>query len=78
MIGDRCWWGFVRVVWEMAFFMVLLGWSWGAGLWWVFAKSENILREGGVAVLVRDVDMDGAGLSGKGGCGRLVYSLRAF
>lgn len=58
--GDRA----VDWVVGMAFFMVLLlGWSWGAGLWLVFAKSE-----GGDAVLVRVVDMDGAVLSGKGNC----------
>lgn len=61
VIGDSV----VDWVGGMAFFMVLLlGWSWGAGLWLVFAKSE-----GGDGVLVRDVDMDCAGLSGKGGCG---------
>lgn len=61
VIGDRV----VDWVGGMAFFMVLLlGWSWGAGVWLVFAKSER-----GDGVLVRDVDMDCAGLSRKGGCG---------
>lgn len=71
------------VAWEMAFFMVLLGWSWGAGLWLVFAKSVGGLREGdrvrGDVVLVRDTDVDDTRLGGgKGGCGRRGHSPRAF
>jgi hypothetical protein len=78
VIGDRV----VNWVWEMAFFMVLLGWSWGVGLWLFFAKSERFLKEGGReranAVLVGDADMDGVGLSRKESCGGRVHSLRAF
>lgn len=72
------------VVWEMAFFTVLLGWSCGVGLWLLLRgyfcekrKGWNVRGEGGVA-LVRDADINGARLSGKGGCGSHVHSLRGF
>lgn len=39
-------------------------------------EKREVFEGGGDVVLVRDVDMDGAGLRGKGDRGKHVHSLR--